>query len=234
LATNLAQLYRNGSYTPYKYRVRFCWWAAEEIGLVGSIYHVEQAQNKTEIGESLKDYLINLNYDMLGSPNFLLGIYNGSSAKVGTPTTAINGSIRITQAFEDWFTNQGSPMDFTEFDGRSDYGPFLAAGIVSGGLFSGADGVKTVAQRDKYEAAFGPNQGGFAEAIYDPCYHKLCDSVKNINPVGYMKMVQAAAYVLDYLGQNENLAGWLYPNGLPSYRLSDDYVPNSDFFRNID
>ncbi|CAF4550325.1 unnamed protein product, partial [Rotaria sp. Silwood2] len=67
LATNLARLYQSGNYTKYRYRVRFCWWAAEEIGLVGAIHHVQQAQSPSASSDCrLQNYLINLNYDMLG------------------------------------------------------------------------------------------------------------------------------------------------------------------------
>jgi Zn-dependent M28 family amino/carboxypeptidase len=40
---------------------------SEEVGLLGSDHHVKQAKNSSIIGERLSDYLINLNYDMLGS-----------------------------------------------------------------------------------------------------------------------------------------------------------------------
>jgi Zn-dependent M28 family amino/carboxypeptidase len=234
LATNLARLYQSGSYTKYKYRVRFCWWAAEEIGLVGSISHVQQAQNSSASPDNkLQNYLINLNYDMLGSPNYMFGIYDGRTAKNDTPSEARPGSDKITALFKDWFVQQNLPWDYTDFSGRSDYGPFLAAGIVAGGLFSGADETKTAEQRSRYETKLGQGQGGFAGAILDPCYHKACDTVDNINQLGYERMVQAAAYMLEYLGQKDDLPAWLYPNGRPQSRLPDDYFPNSDYFREI-
>ncbi len=214
LATNLARLYQSGNYTKYRYRVRFCWWGAEEIGLAGAIYHVQQAQNTSSTpGNRLQDYLINLNYDMLGSHNYFFGIYNGISAKSDTLPNAINGSIRVSETFRDWFNGQNLPWDYTDFTGRSDYGPFLAAGVVAGGLFSGADERKTNAQRSKYEQSLGRGQGGLAGAILDPCYHRACDTVDNINQFAYVRMVQAAAYILEYLGRMDNLQGWLYPNG---------------------
>ncbi|CAF2398365.1 unnamed protein product [Rotaria sp. Silwood2] len=235
LATNLARLYQSGNYTKYRYRVRFCWWAAEEIGLVGAIHHVQQAQSPFASSDCrLQDYLINLNYDMLGSPNYMLGIYNGSSAKPDTPSQAINGSIRITEVFRNWFNGKNLPWDYTDFSGRSDYGPFLAAGVVAGGLFSGADETKTSEQRTRYEEKLGQGQGGLVGAILDPCYHRACDTTDNINQLGYEKMVQAAAYMLEFLGQKDDLMTWLYPNGRPKPRLPDEYFPNSDYFRNID
>ena len=53
------------------------------------------------------------------------------------------GSDQIEDVFLDYFTSQGLATEPTAFDGRSDYGPFIEAGIPAGGLFSGAEGVKT-------------------------------------------------------------------------------------------
>ncbi|CAF3424853.1 unnamed protein product [Rotaria sp. Silwood2] len=59
LAINLARLFQTSSlnYSTYQYRVRFCWWGAEELGLLGSRHHVEQASLPTTIilGERLQD-----------------------------------------------------------------------------------------------------------------------------------------------------------------------------------
>jgi hypothetical protein len=57
----------------------------------------------------------------------------------------------------------------------------------------------------------GQSMGGIADIIQDPCYHKACDSIENINIFAYEKMVQAAAYVLEYLGGQQDLKSWLYP-----------------------
>jgi len=212
LAVALAHLYKRTSYQQYKYRVRFCWWGAEELGLLGSAYHVGQAKIATEVGERLEDYLINLNYDMLASPNYFFGIYNGSSAPGNTPAKALPGSIIVTEIYQNWFENQKLPSDLTDFSGRSDYGPFLAEGIVAGGLFSGADETKTQEMRSRYDQILGPGMGGIAGITTDPCYHQACDSIQNINVFAYEKMVQAAAYTLEYLGQQNDLKSLLYPN----------------------
>jgi Zn-dependent M28 family amino/carboxypeptidase len=42
LAIALARLFQTSTYAKYKYRVRFCWWGAEEIGLLGSDDHVKK------------------------------------------------------------------------------------------------------------------------------------------------------------------------------------------------
>ena len=211
LATTLSRLLQTPTYTAYPYRVRFCWWGAEEVGLIGSDFHVSQAKLSSVVGERISDYLVNINLDMLGSPNFIFGIYNGASAPGGTPTVALPGSNKMTTVFRQWFDDNGLPWDYTSFDGRSDYGPFLAAGVAAGGLFSGADGTKTVEQRDRYNALLGSDLGGQSGVRLDICYHRACDGVANVNQFALEKMVQASAHAIESLGQQSDLKTWLYP-----------------------
>ena len=211
LAVTLARLFRTSTYPKYKYRVRFCWWGAEEIGLFGSEDYVNKAKVATTVGDRLQDYLINLNYDMLASSNYIFGIYDGQTASNITPARALPGSNKITTLFRDWFLRNKLPWDPADFDGLSDHIPFLAEGIVIGGLFSGADDIKTKRQRDRYDAALGQGLGGISDIAQDPCYHKACDSIHNVNVFAFEKMVQAAAYVLESLGQQNDLKAWLYP-----------------------
>jgi Zn-dependent M28 family amino/carboxypeptidase len=213
LALALARLFATSTYDNYKYRVRFCWWGAEELGLLGAAYHVAQAKISNVTGERLSDYLINLNYDMLGSTNFMFGIYDGQTAPNNTPVAALAGSNKITALFQNWFGQQNLPWNNTDFSGRSDYGPFLAEGIVAGGLFTGAEGLKSVAEQNYYEQILGVGLGGIANSPYDPCYHQACDTIDNINEFGYDKMVQAAASILEYLARQDDLKTWLYPSG---------------------
>ena len=71
------------------------------------------------------------------------------------------------EIFLDYFAEAGLAAEPTAFDGRSDYGPFIAAGIPGGGLFSGAEEIKTAEEAAVY--------GGTAGIAYDPCYHQVCD-----------------------------------------------------------
>jgi Zn-dependent M28 family amino/carboxypeptidase len=212
LAATLSRLFQSGNYATYPYRVRFCWWGAEELGLLGAAFHVSQAKVSSVVGERITDYLININLDMLGSPNFIFGIYDGKTAPGSTPASARPGSNKMTALYESWFNANTLPWDYTRFDGRSDYGPFLAAGVVASGLFSGADGLKTVEQRNRYNAMLGSGMGGTAGIRQDVCYHRACDGVTNINKFALDKMVQAAAYSIESLGQQSNLKSWLYPS----------------------
>ena len=74
------------------------------------------------------------------------------------------------------------------FDGRSDYKPFQDNGVAAGGLFTGAEGVKTPAQATKF--------GGIANVAFDPNYHQAGDDLGNVNATGYEQMTDAAAIVV--------------------------------------
>ncbi|CAF3850557.1 unnamed protein product [Rotaria magnacalcarata] len=128
-----------------------------------------------------------------------------------TPPRAIPGSNRITRLFVDYFEQNRLPWDYTDFSGRSDYGPFLAEGIACGGLFAGADDIKNQEQRDRYLKMLGSTLGGMANTDLDPCYHRKCDTLENLNTFAYLHMTKAAAYVLDFLAQLQDLNHWLYP-----------------------
>lgn len=147
-------------------KVRFAWWGAEEANLVGSTFYVNSLtpQQQAEI----KLYL---NFDMVASPNYMFGVYDGDdSAGEGSGPGPV-GSTQIEDLFEAFFASRGQQTNAADFSGRSDYGPFIAAGvgIPAGGLFTGAEGVKTAADVAKY--------GGIAGVAYDPCYHDPCDDL---------------------------------------------------------
>src|SRR4051794_19736374 len=121
--------------------LRFGWWAAEEEGLVGSTDYVEglsQAQ--------LDRIALYMNYDMVGSPNGFLGVYDANESSFAAPVVVPDGSEAIERVYESFYTSVGQPYDDTQFSGRSDYQAFIEAGIASGGLFTGAEERKTAEQ----------------------------------------------------------------------------------------
>jgi Zn-dependent M28 family amino/carboxypeptidase len=146
--------------------VRFALWGAEESGLLGSEHYVA---NLSE--EEANDIKLYLNFDMIGSPNFFRGVYDGDGDAFGLPGPP--GSEDIEATFEQFYEERGLAYEGTEFSGRSDYGPFIDVGIPAGGLFTGAEGMKTPAQVALY--------GGTAGVAYDPCYHQACDTFGNVN-----------------------------------------------------
>jgi Zn-dependent M28 family amino/carboxypeptidase len=146
-------------------KVRFAWWGAEESGLLGSEHYVAEL---TE--EEAARIALYLNFDMVGSPNFVFGVYDGDNSG-GTAAEGFipEGSAEIEDVFEAFYASRGEPSQDTDFSGRSDYGPFIAVGIPAGGLFTGAETTKTADEVAKW--------GGVAGAQMDPCYHKACDSL---------------------------------------------------------
>jgi Zn-dependent M28 family amino/carboxypeptidase len=149
--------------------IRFAWWGAEESGLVGSTRYVAGLT----AGER-DDIALYLNYDMIGSPNYFLGVYDADKSTFAA--TGVNipaGSTAIEDLYESYYTKVGEPYDDSAFSGRSDYQAFINANIPSGGLFTGAEVRKTAAQQAIW--------GGTAGAQFDPCYHLACDTYANNN-----------------------------------------------------
>ena len=168
-------------YQPTRH-LRFGWWGAEEQGLRGSTAYVNSltAAQKAAIGGYL-------NFDMVGSPNPGYFLYDGDNSDGTGSGPGPAGSAEIEDTLEAYFTSIGVPTRGTDFDGRSDYGPFIAAGIPAGGIFTGAEGRKTAAQVQLW--------GGTA-ATFDPCYHASCDTTANINDTALDRNSDAIAYTV--------------------------------------
>ncbi|MCX5060722.1 MULTISPECIES: M28 family metallopeptidase [unclassified Streptomyces] len=156
-------------YKPAKH-LRFAWWGAEELGMVGSRYYVNSLSTANR--SKISDYL---NFDMIGSPNPGYFVYDDDPA--------------IEKTFKDYFTGLGIATEpETEGDGRSDHAPFKDAGVAVGGLFSGADYVKTAAQAAKW--------GGTSGRAFDRCYHASCDTASNIDSTALDHNSDAIAHAL--------------------------------------
>ena len=112
-----------------------------------------------------------LNYDMVGSPNYIFMVYDADQSTFEAPVAIPPGSTAIEDVYESYYTLVGEPYDDSAFDGRSDYQAFIEAGIPSGGLFTGAEEVKTAQQAAIW--------GGTVGEQFDPCYHLACDTFAN-------------------------------------------------------
>jgi Zn-dependent M28 family amino/carboxypeptidase len=171
---------RMGASPPVGQAVRFAWWGSEEEGLVGSTKYVQGLPEPDR--RAIAAYL---NFDMVGSPNAGYLAYDGdNSDNVGAPPGPA-GSEVIEQVLEDGLGAVGVRAEGTDFDGRSDYGPFIEAGIPAGGLFTGAEEIKSPAQAQRW--------GGTPGRPYDPCYHQRCDRVSNVDQVAFDRNIDAMA-----------------------------------------
>jgi Zn-dependent M28 family amino/carboxypeptidase len=148
--------------------LRFAWWAAEEQGLVGSADYVAGLSP-----EELDRIALYMNYDMVGSPNYYFGVYDADESSYPAPVVVPPGSTAIEDVYESYYTLLGEPYDDSAFTGRSDYEAFILAGIPSGGLFTGAEQIKTEEQAAIW--------GGTVGEQFDPCYHEDCDTFENVD-----------------------------------------------------
>jgi Zn-dependent M28 family amino/carboxypeptidase len=189
--------------------VRFAWWGGEESGLVGSTAYVNGLSQ-----EEQDDIVLYLNFDMIGSPNHVFFIYDGDDSDGVGAGPGPEGSAQIEKTFEEYYNMVGQPFKGTDFSGRSDYGPFIAVGIPSGGLFTGAEGVKTADEAATW--------GGTAGEQYDPCYHLACDTFDNINLFAFDVNSDAVAYsVLQYAMNTEEING---EKGKGNFKPAQDAV----------
>ncbi|GAA1024042.1 hypothetical protein Aple_093950 [Acrocarpospora pleiomorpha] len=163
--------------------VRFVWWGAEELGLLGSKHYVESLsqQERENIG-------LYLNLDMIASPNSIYGIFDGDDSDRVGEGPGPRGSDEIERTFQAFYDSRGLPHTGVDFTGRSDYGPFIMAGIPAGGVFTGADAQKTAEQAAQF--------GGIPDKPLDPCYHLACDTIKNIHLVALDVNADAIAHAV--------------------------------------
>lgn len=162
-------------------RLRLGWWGAEEIGLVGSRAWVAQ-QPKSETDR----IVLYLNFDMLASPNWIRGVYDGNGS-LNNNTAYPDGSAQVEKSLQDYLDAQGLAHSQVAIGARSDHAGFLAAGIPAGGLFTGAETAKSPEEF----ALFGGTEG----APLDACYHRACDTIENIDWQVLEEMVDAVVHV---------------------------------------
>ena len=160
----LAQQLR--SVTP-KNKIRFIWFSAEESGLLGS-----DALRREPAGRRAAKIAAMLNFDMIGSPNYVNFVYDGDlSDSPPIPDDVFEPAARpfsatIEKLFLDYYSSQHIPNLPTEFDGRSDYGPFIAR-------HPGRRPLHRQRHQTPEQAAIW---GGTAGEQYDQCYHLGCDT----------------------------------------------------------
>ncbi len=150
--------------------IRFGWWGAEEVGLVGSTEYVASLDD-AELGK-IKSYM---NFDMIGSDNYIVGTLDSDGSDVPIPdgVNVPEGSAELEKIFTDYFADIDQPNVGTDFSGRSDYQAFIDNGIPASGLFSGADGTKTAEEAEMF--------GGTVGEKHDTNYHQPTDTIENVS-----------------------------------------------------
>ena len=174
--------------------VRFGFWGAEELGLLGSNNYVQSLNV-----DALKDIALYLNFDMLGSPNPGYFTYDGDQSirpndNDGVPRVP-EGSAGIERTLVAYLKGAGKPPEDTSFNGRSDYDGFTQSGVPAGGIYSGAEEKKSVEQAERW--------GGQANEPFDPNYHKATDTLDKIDRTELEINGGGAAYAVGLYAQDQ-------------------------------
>lgn len=200
MAAVLETALRLGNSPQVRNAVRFGFWGAEELGLIGSRNYVESLTL-----DALKDIALYLNFDMLASPNPGYFTYDGDQSLPldvrGQPIVP-EGSAGIQRTLAAYLKSVGKTPQDTAFDGRSDYDGFTLAGIPSGGLFSGAETKKSDEQATLW--------GGAANEPFDPNYHQQADTLEHVDRTALGINGAGVAYAVGLYAQD--LSG---RNGVP-------------------
>jgi Zn-dependent M28 family amino/carboxypeptidase len=166
------------------WKVRVAFWTGEETGLFGSAAYA----NRLGAGDLLatKAYL---NFDMLGSPNGVRIVYQEGDPPHPGQEAAIAGLFGSALGVE------GLSWEPEAIGAASDHYPLERAGIPIGGLYSGANEVKS----DEEAVMFG----GTAGVPDDACYHLACDTLENVDADWLGQLARAAAWVVGRLASGE-------------------------------
>ena len=131
--------------------------------------------------------MLNLNFDMVGSPNFVRFVYDGNGSATGTAGPP--GSGKIERFFLNYFENQGLA------DGPDAVRRTIRLRAVHRSRDSGRRPFHRRRRRKTAEQA--AVYGGTAGEPYDPCYHQLCDQYPdNLNVTALDQMSDAIAHVV--------------------------------------
>ena len=112
----------------------------------------------------------------------------------------------IEQTLHDYFDEVELPIEEEPFSNSyqfTDHTPFFDAGSPITDIHTGVGLPKTEEQAEIF--------GGEAGEDWDPCYHKDCDTIDNVNVEVMEEMTRAAAHALAMYGSEE---GALFGNVL--------------------
>jgi Zn-dependent M28 family amino/carboxypeptidase len=180
VAALLETAVRLGASPPVTNAARFAFWGAEEVGLIGSTAYVQGLPE-----EERKRIALYLNLDMVGSPNAGYLVYDGDDSDREGAGPGPAGSATVERVLVEGLAAAGVTAAGTDFSGRSDYGPFIQQGIPAGGLFTGAEQVKSPEEAQMW--------GGTAGEAYDRCYHQACDRLDTIDRTALDRNTDAIA-----------------------------------------
>ena len=183
-------------------RIRFHWYDKEESGLMGSRAAVALLINGTGTGERLVDHVAQLNMDMVGSSNWIMGVLDCSLTGANSSRA---GSAVLASMFKAEYQARGWPyrtITSTRYTGGSDQYSYLAQGIPASILFTG---VTEVHSEDDVR-----DFGGVLGLPADACYHRTCDTILNVSPIILSRVASMYAVVLQSLAMDGDVRETLH------------------------
>src|SRR5262249_10581061 len=141
--------------------VRFAFWGAEGRGLIGSRPPVGALS-----GGGRRSIVLYINFDMVGSPHFARFLYSFPVIRDGL------AAVVRSELLGD-FLEHNLTVEERAGGSGSDDDSFSRKGIPTIALSTGAYGSKSEIEANLF--------GGATGHPYDPCYHKACDTIENIN-----------------------------------------------------
>jgi Peptidase family M28/PA domain len=192
-----------GPLPPVNNAVRFAFWGAEEEGLNGVMDYVFGLDR-----DQLNDIALYLNFTMLGSPN--AGFFTDDGDQSGPPGPGVasgdvpEGSAGIERTLFGYLSLAGKRPADMPLSTRTDYHPFMVAGVPIGGMTAGASQTKTTVQARLW--------GGQPGVWFDPNYQSARDTVDNINREALAVMGSGVAFAVGCYA--ESIGG---VNGVPPY-----------------
>ncbi len=192
-----------GPLAPVNNAVRFVFWGADEDEPNGAMDYVFGLDR-----DHLNDIAMYLDFTVLGSLN--AGFFTDDGDQSGPPSPGIafgdvpDGSAGIERTLAGYLYLAGKRHADMPFTTRSDYHPFMVAGVPVGGVTAGASQVKTTVQARLW--------GGQAGIPFDPNYQSPRDTVDNVNREALGVMGSAAAFAVGTYA--ESVGG---VNGVPPH-----------------
>lgn len=149
--------------------VRFAWWGASELNLIGSDAYVSGLTQ-----QELDAIALYLDFSIIGSPNYVRFVLDGDGSDSPVPAGAY-GAASIEKFFQDFYADRGLASEvYPLFSlGVSNYAAFYESDIPIGGVTTGGFEIKTPEQSAIY--------GGVAGEQLDPCIHLACDTYDNVS-----------------------------------------------------
>ena len=83
-------------------KLRFAWWGAEELNLLGSAFYVNSLSQAEQDAIAL-----NLNFDMIGSPNYVRFVYDGNGSAGGPKASLTKSWASVSGCTERWSSSKG-------------------------------------------------------------------------------------------------------------------------------